>query len=113
MLNTSAKLITRIANKLHKFQGRVREIVNQPQKNKNVSKNKLSQKIKKFNKNITREGVKMIKSTTNFQIWLKKHSDTLLEQTKTKPQETLDFILNKQMESFLFNNPINHSEEGK
>ena len=44
---------------------------------------------------------------------IKKHSDTLIEQTKTKPQETLEFKMNKQMQIFSFNPPINLVEEGK
>ena len=44
---------------------------------------------------------------------IKKHTDTLVEQTKTKPQETLEFQMNKQMQSFSFNSPINLVEEGK
>ena len=44
---------------------------------------------------------------------IKKHTDTLGEQTKTKPQETLEFKLNKQTETFSFNPPTNPSEEGK
>ena len=36
----------------------------------------------------------------------------MIEQTKTRPQETLDFKMNKQMETFSFNPPVNHSEEG-
>ena len=44
---------------------------------------------------------------------IKKHTDTLIEQTKTKPQETLEFIMNKQMQTFSFNPPINFVEEGK
>ena len=43
---------------------------------------------------------------------IKKHTDTLIEQTKTKPQETLE-LMNKQMQSFSFNPPINLVEEGK
>ena len=43
----------------------------------------------------------------------KKHTDTLIEQTKTKPQETLEFKMNKQMQTFAFNPPINLFEEGK
>ena len=42
----------------------------------------------------------------------KKHTDTLIEKTKTKLQEILDFKLNKQMETFLFSPPKNLSEEG-
>ena len=44
---------------------------------------------------------------------IKKHTDTLIEQTKTKPQETLEFKMNKQMQRFSFNPPINLVEEGK
>ena len=44
---------------------------------------------------------------------IKKHTDTLIEQTKTKPQETLDFRMIQQMQPFLFNPPINLLEEGK
>ena len=44
---------------------------------------------------------------------IKKHTDTLIEQTRTKPQETLEFKLNKQMQTFSFNPPINFLEEDK
>ena len=44
---------------------------------------------------------------------LKKHTETLIEQTKTKPQETLEFKLNKQMETFSFNPPINLAVKSK
>ena len=44
---------------------------------------------------------------------LKKHTATLIEQTKTKPQETLEYKMNKQMQSFSFNPPTNLLEEGK
>ena len=44
---------------------------------------------------------------------IKKHTDTLIEQAKTKPQETLEFKMNKQMQTFSFNPPINLVEEGK
>ena len=43
----------------------------------------------------------------------KKHTDTLTAQTRTKPQETLEFKMDKQMQIFLFNPPINLVEEGK
>ena len=33
---------------------------------------------------------------------IKKHTDLSIEQTKTKPRETLEFKLNKQMETFPF-----------
>ena len=44
---------------------------------------------------------------------IKKHTDKLIQQTKTKPQETLEFKMNKQMQTFSFNPPINLVEEGK
>ena len=44
---------------------------------------------------------------------IKKHTDTLIEQTKTKPQETLEFKMNKQTQTFSFNPPINLVEEDK
>ena len=37
----------------------------------------------------------------------------MIQQTKTKPQETLDFKMNKQRQTFLFSPPINLVEEGK
>ena len=37
----------------------------------------------------------------------------LIEQTKTKPQETLEFVMDKQMQTLSFNPSINLSEEGK
>ena len=37
----------------------------------------------------------------------------LIEQTKTKPQETLEFKLNKQMKSFSLSQPKNLVEQGK
>ena len=44
---------------------------------------------------------------------IKKHTATLIEQTKTKPQETLEFKTNKQRQTFSFNPPINLVEEDK
>ena len=44
---------------------------------------------------------------------IKKHTDTLIEQTKTKPQETLEFKMNKQRQTFSFNPALNLVEEGK
>ena len=44
---------------------------------------------------------------------IKKHTDTLIEQTKTKPQEALEFRMSKQTQTFSFNPPINLVEEGK
>ena len=42
-----------------------------------------------------------------------KHIDRFFEQTKTKPQETLEFKINKQMQTFSFNLPVNLAEEIK
>ena len=44
---------------------------------------------------------------------IKKHTETLIEQTKTKPQETLEFKMNKQRQTFPFNPPIDLIEEDK
>ena len=44
---------------------------------------------------------------------IKKHTDTLIEQTKTKPQETLEFKKNKQMQTFSFDPSINLLEQQK
>ena len=33
-------------------------------------------------------------------LFIKKHTDTLVEQTKTKSQETLEIKMNKQMQTF-------------
>ena len=44
---------------------------------------------------------------------IKKHTDVLIEQTKTKPQETLKYKIYKQWETFSFSPPINLVEERK
>ena len=44
---------------------------------------------------------------------IKKRTDILIEQTKTKPQKTLEFKKNKQRQTFSFNPPRNLIEEGK
>ena len=46
-------------------------------------------------------------------ILIEKHTDTLIENTRTRPQETLELKMNKQMETFSFNSPINLVEEAK
>ena len=46
-------------------------------------------------------------------VLIKKHTDTLIKNTLTKPQETLEFKMDKQMQTFSFNPPINLVEEGK
>ena len=37
----------------------------------------------------------------------------MIEQTKRKPKETVEFVINKQTQTYSFNPPINLSEEGK
>ena len=44
---------------------------------------------------------------------IEKHTDTLIQQTKTRPQETLEFKMNKQKQTFSFNPPSNLLDEGK
>ena len=44
---------------------------------------------------------------------IKKHTDIFIEQTKIKPQETLELKMNKQLQTFSFNPSINLVEEGK
>ena len=44
---------------------------------------------------------------------IKKHRDTLIEQTKNHPQEILEYKTNKRMQTFSFSPPINLIEEGK
>ena len=38
---------------------------------------------------------------------IEKHTDALIKQTKTRPQETLHLKMNKQMQTFSFSSPIN------
>ena len=45
----------------------------------------------------------ILKMNNELLLLIKKRTDTLIEQTKTKPQETLDFKMNKQMQIFSFN----------
>ena len=42
-----------------------------------------------------------------FLLLFKKHTDALIENTTTRPQETLEFEMNNQMQTFLFNPPLN------
>ena len=43
----------------------------------------------------------------------KKYTDTLVEQTETRPQEALEFNMNKQMQTFSFSPPLDLVEESK
>ena len=44
---------------------------------------------------------------------IRKHSNTLIEQTRRKTQETLEVQMNKQMQTLSFNPPTNLVEESK
>ena len=48
-----------------------------------------------------------------FLLLIRKHTDILVEKTKTKPQEMLEFKMNKELETFSVNLLLNLSEEGK
>ena len=48
-----------------------------------------------------------------FLFLIKKYTETLITQTRTRPQETLEYKVKKQMQTFSFNPPINFTEEGK
>ena len=62
----------------------------------------------------TKETDKKPKKKNNERLLLiEKHTDTLIEQTKTKPQGTLEFKMKKQMRTFSLSSPINLVEEGK
>ena len=43
----------------------------------------------------------------------KKYTDTLIKETKKKPQETLEFKMTQGKQMFSFNPPINLVEDGK
>ena len=51
--------------------------------------------------------------TNELLLLIEKHTDTLIEQTKTKPQETREFKMNKQNQTFSFNPATNLVEEGE
>ena len=44
---------------------------------------------------------------------IKKHTDTPIQQTKTRLQETLEFKMNKKMQAFSISPPRDLVEEGK
>ena len=44
---------------------------------------------------------------------IKKHTDTFIKQTKTRPQETLEFVMDRRMKTFSFNPPTKLVEEDK
>ena len=49
---------------------------------------------------------KMIKMINGLLLLIEKHSEMLIEQTKTKPQQTFEIKLSKPMESFSYNPSI-------
>ena len=93
------------------------------QKTKNQKKEIVIQKQQKpvlFHVNITKTFQEIVKNLLKISqqedellLLIKKHTDTLIEQAKTKPQETLELKMDKQMQTFSFNPPINLEEEGK
>ena len=46
-------------------------------------------------------------------VLIKKRTDILIQQTKTKPQETLEYKMVRSKQTFSFNPPINLVAEGK
>ena len=44
---------------------------------------------------------------------VKKHTDMVIENTKTHPQDTVEYKMNTRLQSFSFNLPIKLVEEGK
>ena len=81
-------------------------------RHKNDSNIKLSQKNNFFLK-YNRRRIQNSQLNNELLLLFKKRTDTLIEQTKTKPHESLEFTLNKQMDTFSFNLPMNLYEEGK
>ena len=55
----------------------------------------------------------MLQINNDLLLLIKKHTDTLIEQTKTKPQETLEFKMIQSKQTFSFNPAKNLLEEGK
>ena len=43
---------------------------------------------------------------------IKKYTDKLVQQTKTQPQQTLEFKMNTQLKTFSFDPPINLDDDG-
>ena len=74
---------------------------------------KFSPNNKKLNKNISAGKFSIFKSIMCCYVSIKKRSDALIDQTKTKPQETLEFKMKKQMPTFSFSPPLNLFGEGK
>ena len=45
-------------------------------------------------------------------ILIENFTDTLVQQTKTQPQQTLELKMNTQLKTFSFNPPINLDDDG-
>ena len=105
MLDTSAKMI--------RWSLAHRRNSTPLQHEKNASGSKLPQKKKKFCQK--HNGRRILNHWMNKELLLlfRKHTGTLIEQTKSTPQKTLDFRMNEQLEIFSVNPPINLFEEGK
>ena len=54
-----------------------------------------------------------LKMNNELLLLIKKQTDTLIEQTETKPQETLELEMIQSKQMFSLNPPINLVEEGK
>ena len=51
--------------------------------------------------------------TNELLLLIRQYTDTLIQQTKTRPQEKLEFKMDKQMQTFSSSRPLNLLEEGK
>ena len=97
-------------------QTREQNILNQTKKRKIQL---LENKIKIFHKTV-RNSLECASTRTwktqlnkDLLLLIKKHTDTLIEQTNTKPKEFLEFKMNEQMQTFSFSPPTSLIEEGK
>ena len=66
---------------------------------------KLPEKMGNFMKK-NRRGVPNYRMKKELPLLFEKHTDTLMQETKTISEETLEFKPNKPLESFSFNPPI-------
>ena len=81
---------------------------NTRKQNKNISQNS-----KRILKNVAASGFGILQMNNELLLLIKKHTDILIQQTKTKPQDTLEFKMDKQMKTYSFRPPINLLEESK
>ena len=73
---------------------------------------KFRRTIKKYLKNFS-TSIQTSLLFNEILLLIKKHTDTLIEQTRTKPQITPEYKVDKQMQTFSLNPPIILVEEGK